>query len=122
MRWEGEGQADYGPHSYDPYYYEGLEYGVYEEPYAEDDYYYYYYYYNYYYYYCSPHRQDRCTPLPLWSGDQGRRSVRGRVDTSSLARAVRIPGRMQAACPLTGCTGSPTSENFSGEGSRGYAC
>ena len=36
--WESEGQADYEPHSYDPYYYEGSEYGAYEEPYAEDDY------------------------------------------------------------------------------------
>ena len=65
--WEG-GQADYEPHSNDPYYHEGSEYGTYEEPYAEDD---------YGRLSRSPPRQERRTPLPQWSeaslsGEPGR--------------------------------------------------
>ena len=77
-RWEGEGQVIYEPHSYHPYFYEGQEYGAYDEPYAEDD---------YGHHYFSPHRQDRRSPPPQWSSVRGRRSVRARVDTSSFGQS-----------------------------------
>ena len=67
----------YGPYSYDPYYYEGQEYGAYEEPYAEDD---------YSHSYRSPRRQDRRPSPPQWSGDQGRYSVRDQIDTTGFAQ------------------------------------
>ena len=75
--WESEGWTEYEPHSYDPYYYEGREYGAYEEPYAEDD---------YGHSYRSPRRQDRHPSPPQWSGDQGHPSLRDRVDTSGFAQ------------------------------------
>ena len=57
MSRESEGQVEYRPSSYDPYYYEGQEYGVYGGTYAEDD-------------YCRsyrcPRRQDRRPSPPQW--------------------------------------------------------
>ena len=43
----------------------------------------------------SPPGQERRTPPPQWFADQGHRSVRGRADTSALARAVRLAGCRQ---------------------------
>ena len=76
-RWESEEQDEYGPYSYDPYYYEGQEYGTYDESYVEDD---------CGYSYCSPRRQDRCPSPPQRFGEQGRYSVRDRVDTPGFVQ------------------------------------
>ena len=70
--WEGEEQDQYGPYFYDPYYYEGQEYGTYNEPYVEGD---------YGHSYRSPRMQNRRPSLPQRSGEDGRYSVRDRVYT-----------------------------------------
>ena len=112
-RWEGEGQAAYGPYSYDPYY-NGQGSGEYDEPYAEGD---------YGHSYHSLRRQDRHPSPPQSSGEQGRYSVRDRVDTPGFAQGRSAGGRQDVSPQKTGllqgvgCTRSPCSE-----GSRGFAC
>ena len=113
LSWEDEGQAEYGTYSYDPYYYEGQGYGEYDEPYAEGD---------FGHSYRSPRRQDRRPSTPQWSGEQGRYSVRDRVDTPGFAQGGSSTrqevGRMS---PHRRPAPSEASRGSS-EGSRGFAC